>query len=104
MGVIWPFGGIKISRSSPKITVRITNNRDDITLSQLNLRRVGERTDFAAYTPIRVGDDYLEFMFDDLLFDRAFGRYLARLIVNERESIAFHLQYVDDTSMEIRNA
>ncbi len=97
-------GGIKVSRSSPKISVRIVNNLDVLTTAVLKVGRVGEKFEFAEYPPTKFGVDFLEFTFDDLLFLNKEGRYLARLMILGEERTAFYLQYTDNVSIEVNNA
>ena len=96
-------GGVAISRTKPQITVRITNNPDDISSGVLRLQRVGEKSEFAEYSPTRIGTDFLEFTFDELLFSKAFGRYRARLLVDKVERMIFYLQYKNDVIMQVVN-
>lgn len=104
MGIISSIGGIKVSRVSPKISVRIVNSVDDLSSGVLNIRRVGENYDFVEYTPSRVSTDFLEFTFDELLFSKAFGRYSATLLVNGVARTSFNLQYVDASVLSVSNA
>lgn len=95
------FGAYKVSRTSPKVSVRIVNNRYDPATAVLQLTRIGEAVPFAEYTPVRITGSYFEFMFDDLLFDRAFGRYYAGLVMEGRVRQEFWLQYIDDVDVQI---
>lgn len=94
-------GSYKVTRSKPKISLRITNNRYDTVGAKLLLTRVGEHVPFVEYIPVRVTTDYFEFMFDDLLFDRNFGRYLAQLILEGAERAYFYIHYMNDVKTEI---
>lgn len=103
MGII-TLGGIKVSPTYPKISVRIVNNTDDISTAKLNLMRIGEKFEFAEYSPTKIGVDFLEFTFDALLFDKVIGRYKARLLIEGVERTSFYLQYATNVSIEINNA
>lgn len=100
MGII-TLGGIKISRDSPTIRVKIANNLDDISTAKLYLKRVGEYYEFAEYPPTLEGDDYLEFTFDELLFSKLPGKYLARVAITERDITEFYIVYVDNVTITV---
>jgi hypothetical protein len=99
-----PFGGIKISRSSPKISISIDNNRDDLTSAVLYISRVGAIVNEVAVTPVQVTDTKLIFVFGESLFAQSFGRYRARLRIGNVDRTIFCLQYVDDTILSVTNA
>jgi hypothetical protein len=94
-------GAIKVSRSAPKISVKIVNNRFSTVGAFLRITRMGEPVAFAEYPPTRVTGSYMEFMFDDLLFDQSFGRYYAELVMEGLPRQNLYLQYIDDVSIEI---
>lgn len=96
-------GSYRVSRSKPKISVRIINNAYDTAGVKLLLTRVGEHVAFVEYYPTRVTTDYFEFMFDDLLFDRTFGRYLGQIIMEGAERAYFYIQYINDVVTEVKS-
>jgi hypothetical protein len=98
------FGGIKISRSSPKISVSIENNRDELASAVLYVSRVGAIVNEVAVTPVQATETKLIFVFGDTLFTQAFGRYKARLRIGTVDRTVFYLQYVDDTVLSVANA
>jgi hypothetical protein len=101
MGVT-KFGAVKISRTDPKISVKIVNNIYDTDGAFLRVMRVGEPVPFAEYPPTRItGTGYFEFMFDDLLFDEAPGRYYAELIMEGLPRQDFYLQYIDNVEVTV---
>ena len=95
---------IKVSRASPKIRIRITNNDDDLSLLSLRIARVGEGFEFVKYTPSQYADEFAEFTFDELLFDRPLGRYQCRLILNGEDRLSFQIQYVDNVVISVEGA
>lgn len=96
-------GAIKVSRTEPKISVRIINNRYSTVGAFLRLTRMGEPVAFAEYPPTRTTGSYMEFMFDDLLFDQKFGRYYAELVMEGQPRQTLYIQYIDDVSIEINS-
>jgi hypothetical protein len=103
MGLI-TFGGVKVTRAKPTISVRIVNNEDSLVTAELLLKRVGTDIDSLAYTPSKVSSDYVEFTFDELLFTENTGRYLASFYVNDVLRSTFNIQYTNDTSIQVANA
>jgi hypothetical protein len=95
---------IRVSRNAPKIRITIANNTDDLTTIRLRMSRVGGIGEFAEYPPTLVSDEYVEFTFDDLLFDEVFGRYQCRLILDEIDRLIFQIQYVDNQLISVGNA
>lgn len=95
MGII-PLGGIKISRSAPKLSIRIVNNLDELDSAELFLQRVGVDVDFVAYTPSRISEDYVEFTFDELLFVERAGKYKATFKVNDIARTVFYIVLESD--------
>jgi hypothetical protein len=98
-----PLGGIKVSRSTPKISVSIENNRDDLASAVLYISRVGAIVNEVAVTPVQATETKLIFVFGDALFNQEFGRYKARLHIGAVDRTVFYLQYVDDTVLSIAN-
>lgn len=97
-------GGIKVSRSRPKITVRIVNNVEAMTSAELTIRRIGTPVEILAYLPSSTSNDYLEFTFDELLFAEPYGRYHAVLYVADVIRTEFDIHYANEESIVVANA
>ena len=103
MGVT-TIGGIKISRSKPKISIRIVGDTADISSGLLYITRVGDIAEEIVYPPISSNSGYVEFMFDGALFDRAYGKFQAVFRLGNEMKTSFYLQYVDDSKVYVENA
>lgn len=101
--VLTPFGGIKISREKPTISVRIVDDIEDLATAQLYLRRVGTYTNVVVYAPSNVVDGQVEFTLDELFFEEPPGRYLATFKINSIERSSFQLQYDDESIVSVFN-
>jgi hypothetical protein len=92
MGLV-PFGGIKVSRAQPTISVRIPANTESLDTAELYIRRVGAYRDELVYTPSVIADEYVEFTLDELFFELDPGRYQATFKVLSIDRTVFQLQY-----------
>lgn len=99
-----PLGGIKVNRDNPKISVKIINNIDSLEVATLILRRVGGNTDLPTYAASKIGSDYVEFTFDEVLFAEFPGRYAASFYVDDIKRSVFYIQLEDNESIIVANA
>lgn len=94
-------GLIKVTKQEKTIQVSLDNNTDSLDTAELYLRRVGEYVDFVVYSPAVITATSLKFIFDSLLLDKNYGRYLATLKIGGVDKLAFYLQYVNTLAYDV---
>jgi hypothetical protein len=65
----------------------------------LQIRRVGEPTDFASYAPINIVANVLTFQFDSYLFGSPYGRYEGTLVFNNIPYASLQFEFVSTVSI-----
>lgn len=90
-----------ISTACPRISVQV-EPRSDVILSEvvMLIRRTGDASDFASYTPISVVGYVLVFQFDAQLFERGlYGRYNGTLTFKGVPYASLQFQYTADVGI-----
>jgi len=89
-----------VSTTSPRLQVQVTP-RSDIVLADvtLNIRRLGDPSDYATYDVLQAINNVLIFQFDALLFDMPYGRYAGTLVFNGTPYASFEFNFTADVSI-----
>lgn len=97
-------GTVRIGRCSPRVSINMAHGCDGVIGEvALFMKRVGEPDEFAVYAPLELTGTLMLFQFDDLLFDRAEGRYEGRLSIAGIDRGVFQFEYRETVIASVEN-
>jgi hypothetical protein len=94
----------KVDRNNPRIYVNMVWAEEPEGEITLWIKRAGDDTEFAFYPALEVWGGRIMFQFDDLVFTKAPGRFIGRLLVAGNYKATIEFQYVSaDKIVSVEN-